>query len=201
MRNTVKRGGAQSTEEKTANRIEEDVRAAFPAGTIQQVQALQYGDDPEIEPGQTAIRVFIDQDPPSPGTEPRGEALHQFVRANRDAVRKLHQLPSLRWVEFRLSGHDVAHGPAIRRRIDLNRYVTGPGGQPTSPGEAAGELTSVMTRLGPEDLATVDTLITAGIANSRAEVLRWAIGRIREHPAYAQIQDRVHEISELKAQF
>ena len=40
-----------------------------------------------------------------------------------------------------------------------------------------------MTRLGPADLATVDTLITAGIAGSRAEVLRWAVGRIRENPA------------------
>jgi len=59
----------------------------------------------------------------------------------------------------------------------------------------------VMTRLGAADLATVDTLIAAGIANSRAEILRWAVGRIREHPAYAQLQDRVHEISELKAQF
>jgi hypothetical protein len=58
-----------------------------------------------------------------------------------------------------------------------------------------------MTRLGPEDLATVDTLIAAGIATSRAEILRWAIGRIREHPAYAQIKDRVHEITDLKAQF
>jgi hypothetical protein len=47
----------------------------------------------------------------------------------------------------------------------------------------------------------VDTLITAGIATSRAEVLRWAVGRIREHPAYAQLQQRVQEIDELKAQF
>lgn len=193
---------ALRTGEKPADRIAEEVRAAFPEGTIQQVQALRYGDDPEMEPGQTAIRVFIDQDPPPPGTASGGEALHRFVRANRDAVKKLHrQLPSLDWVEFRLGGQDLAHGPAIRRRIDLNRYATGPGGQATAPGEGAGELTSVMTRFGPEDLATVDTLITAGIANSRAEVLRWAIGRIREHPAYAQIQDRVHEISELKAQF
>ena len=68
-------------------------------------------------------------------------------------------------------------------------------------GDAPEELTPVMTRLGPVDLATVDTLITAGIANSRAEVLRWAIGRIRERPAYAQLQQRVHEIDELKAQF
>jgi hypothetical protein len=44
-------------------------------------------------------------------------------------------------------------------------------------------------------------LITAGIAGSRAEVLRWAVGRIRENPAYAQLQDRVREIGELKARF
>jgi transposase len=31
--------------------------------------------------------------------------------------------------------------------------------------------------------------------------LRWAVGRIREHPAYAQLQERVHEIDQLKAQF
>ena len=57
------------------------------------------------------------------------------------------------------------------------------------------------TNLGPADLATVDALITAGIASTRAEVMRWAIGCIRENPAYAQIQDRAREISELKTQF
>ena len=66
--------------------------------------------------------------------------------------------------------------------------------------EAEGFAT-VKTRLGPADLAMVDTLITAGIATSRAEVMRWAIGRIRENPAYAQLQERVHEIGELKARF
>jgi hypothetical protein len=38
----------------------------------------------------------------------------------------------------------------------------------------------------PADLAAVDTLIAAGIAGSRADILRWAVSRIREHPAYAQ---------------
>jgi hypothetical protein len=59
----------------------------------------------------------------------------------------------------------------------------------------------VQTRLSPVDLATVDTLIAAGIASSRAEVLRWAIGRIRENPAYAQIQERARELGDLKGQF
>ncbi len=69
-------------------------------------------------------------------------------------------------------------------------------------GEAAdSDITHVMVRLKPPELEIVDTLITAGIANSRAEIVRWALGRIREHPAYAQIQERVREINELKAQF
>jgi hypothetical protein len=56
-----------------------------------------------------------------------------------------------------------------------------------------------MTRLGPADLAAVDTLITAGMANSRADAVRWAVGRIREHPAYPQLQERVCDIDEPKA--
>ena len=79
--------------------------------------------------------------------------------------------------------------------------IGGRGGRARTPEEVSEEFAPVMTRLGPADLATVDTLITAGIANSRAEVLRWAVGRIREHPAYAQLQERVHEIDQLKAQF
>jgi hypothetical protein len=59
----------------------------------------------------------------------------------------------------------------------------------------------VVTLLGPADLAAVDALIMAGVATSRAEVLRWAVGRIRENPAYTELQGRVHDIDELKAQF
>jgi hypothetical protein len=40
------------------DRIEQQVRSAFPEGVIARVQMLQYGDDPEVEPGQTAMRVF-----------------------------------------------------------------------------------------------------------------------------------------------
>jgi Arc/MetJ-type ribon-helix-helix transcriptional regulator len=78
---------------------------------------------------------------------------------------------------------------------------------PDDPGAAgerrAGrdELTPVMARLGPADLETVDTLITAGIAGNRAEAVRWALARVRERPAYAQLQQKAREIGELKAQF
>jgi hypothetical protein len=67
--------------------------------------------------------------------------------------------------------------------------------------DEAPDFASVRTRLSPADLATVDALIAAGIASSRAGVVRWAIGRIRENPAYARIQERVQEIGELPDQF
>jgi len=47
-----------------------------------------------------------------------------------------------------------------------------------------------MVRLGPADLVTLDSLITAGIVKNRADGLRWALSRIREHPSYAQLYRR-----------
>jgi len=41
------------------DRIEQQVRQAFPEGVIAGVQVLQYGGDPEVEPGQAAMRVFF----------------------------------------------------------------------------------------------------------------------------------------------
>lgn len=177
-------------EQAAAGQVEEQVRSAFPAGAIQEVRVLGYGDDPEIEPGQSAVRIVVDHTP-RPEVESGPEALHRFRRDNADAVNRLrHDLPFIGWIEFRLGGTAPGdgHGPRLRTS-----------GVPRDL--EPGEVTSVMTRLGAADLATVDTLITAGIATNRAEVLRWAIGRIRENPAYAQLQDRVREISELKAQF
>jgi len=62
-------------------------------------------------------------------------------------------------------------------------------------------LTPVMARLGPADLETLDTLITAGIAANRAQAVRWALARIRERPAYAQLRERAQEMEDLKSQF
>jgi hypothetical protein len=159
---------------------------------------LEYGDDPQVEPGETAIRAFISRAGRPEGKEADQEALKAFEEANRSAIMKVRdEIPRfIGWVEFRPDRPDGAartHGPALR--------IGSRGGRATTPEEVSEELTAVMTRLGPADLATVDTLITAGIANSRAEVLRWALGRIRENPVYAQLQQRVHEINELKAQF
>ncbi len=58
-----------------------------------------------------------------------------------------------------------------------------------------------MARLGPTDLQTLDTLITAGIASNRADAVRWALARIRERPAYEQLLTITRSIEELKDQF
>jgi len=178
--------------EKTEiDRIEQLVRSAFADGEIERVAVLNYGDDPEVAPGETAVRIFINVagQPKDKSGQANLHTFHEAHRAKIDQVRELLR-PVAWWVEYRTSGDAKRGGGRLRNML-----------RETEPGEVAGELTPVMTRLGSTDLATVDTLITAGIATSRAEVLRWAVARVREHPAYAQIQQRVNEISELKAQF
>jgi hypothetical protein len=180
-------------EKAETDHIEQLVRSAFAEGEVERVAVLEYGDDPEVGPGETAVRVFINL-----AGQPKDKSghanLHTFHEAHRAAINQVRDelRPVAWWVEYRTSGEAGARPGGGKLRNML---------RDAEPGEAAGELTPVMTRLGPADLATVDTMITAGIATSRAEVLRWAVGRIREHPAYAQIQQRVNEIGELKAQF
>jgi Arc/MetJ-type ribon-helix-helix transcriptional regulator len=58
------------------------------------------------------------------------------------------------------------------------------------------QVTPALAHLGPVDLATLDALVTAGIAASRAEAARWALARIREQPAYAQLSERAREPGE-----
>jgi hypothetical protein len=64
-----------------------------------------------------------------------------------------------------------------------------------------GEFTHVMVRLKTPELEIVDTLIAAGIANNRAEAIRWALTRIRERPAYEQLREHTRDIDRLKSQF
>jgi hypothetical protein len=181
-----------------ASRIEERLRSAFPEGAIERVEVLTYGDDPAVEPGETAIRVFISRAGRPQSEEADREIIQAFDEANRPVIKQLRDRlpPFIGWVQFQ---PDTAGEPP--RASIPTLQIPGGGRRAMAPDELTEQLTPVNTRLGAVDLATVDTLITAGIANSRAEVLRWAIGRIRENPAYAQLQDRVREINELKTKF
>ncbi len=64
-----------------------------------------------------------------------------------------------------------------------------------------GEFTHVMVRLKAPELEIVDTLIAAGIANNRAEAIRWSLTRIRERPAYEQLREHARDIDRLKSEF
>jgi hypothetical protein len=174
--------------------FDELVRERLPDAPIAKAEVLQYGDDPEIEPGQLMGRVTIEV---GNTEEERKRDFRAFHDGQRDAIhelrKELDRIPEAQLLEFVASGEaeDGEHrGPRIR--------LAGSRGSL----EVAGvSLTPVMARLGPDDLETVDALITAGIAASRAEAVRWALARIRERPAYAQLRDRAREIEELKAQF
>ena len=64
-----------------------------------------------------------------------------------------------------------------------------------------GEATFVLVALGPAGLETVDTLIMAGIAATRAEAIRWAVDRIRERPAYQRLRELRGEADKLRNEF
>ncbi len=169
----------------TADHIEREVLGRFPDGTLRSVQVLQYGEDPAIEPGEVGIRLTIEA---KAEPEEDGEMLDAFMGTHRAVLkglrRDIRQLsPETKRVEF-VSGADGKKKFLMRLGED-----------------EPGELTPVMARLGPGDLETLDTLIAAGFAANRAQAVRWALARIRERPAYAQLRDRAREIEELKSQF
>jgi hypothetical protein len=190
--------------------IEQDVRGRFAAGTLHGVAVLQYGDDPGVEPGEIVIRVTVETSGGADGDGDKKdgdgdgdkrdrdgdkgdgdkEVFDAFHRAHRDAIQKLRRdlqqrFPEARRLEF--VSNEVTRQKIMRLRLAQD--------------EPSGDLTPVMARLGPMDLETLDTLITAGIAANRAQGVRWALARIRDRPAYAQLRERAREIEDLKSQF
>ena len=180
--------------------IEQQLRSVFPEGTFTQVEVLGYGDDPDVEPGEIALRAFVDRVGHPAGTWDDDETvMRAFEKANSQAITSLHrdgQLPGIAWIQA------VPDTPARRAPgAVLWGFPSFFFSMRSDVADEAPGFASVRASLGPADLATVDALISTGIASSRAEAMRWAIGRIRENPAYAQIQEKAREISELKTQF
>jgi hypothetical protein len=176
----------QAEFEQIRESIDSRIRERFSGAPIQRVEVLRYGDDPQIEPGEVLARVHLDV--------PDVEGLEAFHDAYRPALKEMHEhmrkVPGLRGLEFRATADADGEN---HRVIKI--------GVGTPHRGADGQLTPVMARLGAEDLETLDTLISVGIAGSRAEGLRWALARIRERPAYAQIRSHATEIDALKSQF
>ncbi len=174
-------------------RIEDEVKTRFSEGVVRRVDLLQYGDEPAIEPGVVLVRAFVD---PPPGEPDDREPLVAFEDVNRKAMKKLrrdltNEFPEVRELEFIC---ETPEGESGRVMLQSKSAL----GERSRTG---GDLTPVMARLGPVDLETLDTLITAGIAVNRAEAVRWALARIRERAAYRELRERALEIERLRTEF
>ena len=177
--------------------IDDEVRARFPGDVIKQAVLLHYGDDPEIEPGELWVRVFLRVGQP----EDHEQILLAFDRDRQAAIEEfllelVAKLREIRMVEFTFSNNPVTSekdGPCNRmqfgqRLADLQAWEVG-------------EATHVPAHLGPAGLETLDTLIMAGIADDRADAIRLVLPRFRQQPEYEQLRERVREIDRLRAEF
>jgi hypothetical protein len=181
--------------ERLEQQIGDELNRRFPGGAVQRVKVLQYGDEPMIEPGELLVRLIVAA---AEGPKGQEQALHAFEEAHDEAFKQFRkdlsaELPNV-WRMEVLTSSDTGDGPRMvlgGRRLDSLAARAAEGG----------DLTPVMARLGRMDLETLDALITAGIASSRAEAVRWALARIRERPAYGQLRERAREIERLKTEF
>jgi len=177
--------------------IEDEVHKRFPGDAVRRVVLLHYGDDPEVEPGELFVRVFLRAGRP----EDYDQIILAFERDHEAAIEEfllelVAKLREIRLVEFTFSNNPVTcekDGPCNRmefgqRLVDLQAWELG-------------EATHVPAHLGPAGLETVDRLIMAGIADDRADAIRLVLPRFREQPEYEQLRERVREIDRLRAEF
>ena len=177
--------------------IEDEVHKRFPGDAVRRVVLMHYGDDPEIEPGELFVRVFLRADRP----EDYEQIMLAFERDHRAVIEEfllelVARLREIRLVEFTFPDNPVtgeSDGPCNRmefgqRLVDLQAWELG-------------EATHVPAHLGPAGLETVDTLIMVGIADDRADAIRLVLPRFREQPEYEQLRERVREIDRLRAEF
>jgi hypothetical protein len=186
----------QAAIDRLEQQLGEEANRRFPGRAVQRVNVLQYGDEPMIGPGELLVRLILAA---AEGQKAQDQALKAFEEAHDEAFKQFRkdltaELPDVWRIEVRTSS-DTGDGPLMvlnGRPADMLAARAAEGG---------GELTPVMARLGRVDLETLDALITAGIASSRTDAVRWALARIRERPAYAQLRERAREIERLKTEF
>jgi hypothetical protein len=195
----------QAEFERARQMFADQVRTRLGAeAMIDSIELQQYGDVPAIEPGEVFGKIFIAV---PEGADPddltvRREASVAFGRTYRAELAELRKEfgatsfgMGLYDLDFPNTTRASSRGPVAHMKLNADRVralLRPAGDQP---------MTAVMARLGREDLETLDTLIAAGIAPSRAEAVRWALARLRERPAYEALRARSREIEDLKSQF
>ena len=96
-----------------AAQVEERIRSAFPEGAIERVQVLAHGDDPEVGPGETAVRIFLSRAGRPEGPEADKEILATFRDAGQAPLGRLSdELRFFEWIEFRPHVQDEPAGLA-----------------------------------------------------------------------------------------
>ena len=100
----------RTARERLEREINSEVRARFPAGSVQRVTLLQWGDDPELEPEELLVRVFVDAtgEPEDPQ-----RALDDWAQAHQGAMKQMRRelslrLPEARLLEFTIDAPDAA---------------------------------------------------------------------------------------------
>jgi Arc/MetJ-type ribon-helix-helix transcriptional regulator len=167
--------------------IDDEAAERFPASVVPGLGLLRYGDHPVIEPGELYLRVILGQD---------GAARDAWIEEHFDRLEEFRaqRLPEVKGFMVTTEVRDSAG----RRPTGIMK-MDGISMLDAEEDELARGLHPVMAQLGPADLATLDTLINAGIAASRSESTRWALARIREQPAYAELREQRREASGLNA--
>ena len=175
--------------------IEDEARARFP-GAVSRVRLLRYGDDPEVEPGDLWVRVV----PAADGPEDWERSLKAFADANETAIDPFigylaEKLGQIRILEFTFDvpvtrdGHCPRFSRGVAQKLSDYRR------------EELGEDIFELARLGPDGLETVDTLIRAGVADTRGDAIGRALDRFRELPAYERLREHVLAVERLKDEF
>jgi Arc/MetJ-type ribon-helix-helix transcriptional regulator len=151
--------------------IDAEATARFPRGAVPQLALLHYGDHPMIEPGELYLRVIPGQD---------GATLDAWTKEHSGRLKdfRAQRLPEVKGFMVTTG---VPGSADLRIMIPVGISLLDP-----EEDEAARGLAPVSAHLGSADLATLDLLITAGIAASRSEGVRWALARLREQPTYPQ---------------
>jgi hypothetical protein len=188
----------QAERDNIQHELETEANELFP-GWIRRVELLQHDDAPWIEPGQLMSRlVFTDPADrvrdPHPDPRKVAKAARTFKTAVGPALNQFRGSMLERWPEIRYI--EVMTEDRSGQRTGGNVRFTEDGRE-----AADGEYTHVMVRLKTAELDIVDTLIAAGIANNRAEAIRWALTRVRERPAYEQLREHTRNIERLKSEF
>ena len=117
--------------------IDAEARERFPGGAVRQVVLLQYGDDPEIEPGDLWVRVLLDADGPDDYERSVQAFMHDHEAAMEEFAGHLAgKLREIRLVEFtpEKTVDRGGHGPRCHLLLSERLPTRGHGNSGREPG-------------------------------------------------------------------